>query len=432
MDTRRLTGESGSAYAHREAFSNRDRHIVRDLAKQVAAVAALPVHDETRMLWTRLNRLEPVRPTVWINEIPWDELGCEELRPQAEDAYCREIESHLRMTLYLWRHMRADMVVDPVYYSSHVYQDTGHGLDVAETVPEDGKYGFGSRDFIPIMRTDADIERIQMPRITADWDATERNYQMACELIGDVLPVEKRGVCHLWFAPWDLLIRWWGIEELYVAMVDRPEFVHKGISRMVDALLARLDQLEEQGLLSVGNNNYRVGSGGLGITDELPQPDYDGAHARTVDQWGTATGQIFSEVSPAMHDEFCLRHELRWLERFGLNCYGCCEPLHNKMGILKKIPRLRRISMSRWIDIDKSARELGSDYIFSFKPNPSVFAWDHWDPELARQELHNVLQKTEGCVVELIMKDISTCRREPQRLWEWCRLAVEVAKEYAS
>ena len=29
------------------------------------------------------------------------------------------------------------------------------------------------------------------------------------------------------------------------------------------------------------------------------------------------------------------------------------------------------------------------------------------------------------------MKDISTCRYKPHRLWEWCELAVEVAEEVA-
>jgi len=412
-------------------FSEKDRQIVRDLAQQVMDIAALPVQDEKRAMWTKHNRLEKVRPMVWINEIPWGELQNEELECQTENPFCRGVERNLRTTLYLWNHLRTDMVVDPVFYSSVVYHDTGHGVDVKAVKGKGGECGFGADDYIPIMKTEADIESIQIPTITADWEATERNYQMTCALIGDVMPVQKRGVHHIWCAPWDILIRWWGIEELYVDMMDRPAFVHKGISRTIDALLTRLDQLEEQGLLSVSNGNHRVGSGGLGITDELPRPDYDGVHARPIDQWGTSTGQIFSEVSPAMHDEFCLQYELRWLERFGLNCYGCCEPLHNKSYILKKIPRLRRISMSPFVDIEKGVEWLGQDYIFSYKPNPSVFAWNEWDPELARKDIRNALEKTKGCVVELIMKDISTCRHDPPRLWEWCELAVEMAEEYA-
>ena len=48
-----------------------------------------------------------------------------------------------------------------------------------------------------------------------------------------------------------------------------------------------------------------------------------------------------------MHDEFCVQYEMKWMERFGLVAYGCCEPLHNKIGMLRKIKRLRKISMSR-------------------------------------------------------------------------------------
>jgi hypothetical protein len=36
-----------------------------------------------------------------------------------------------------------------------------------------------------------------------------------------------------------------------------------------------------------------------------------------------------------------------------------------------------------------------------------------------------------GCHVELIMKDISTVRGHPERLWDWARIAMEVAHDYA-
>jgi hypothetical protein len=39
----------------------------------------------------------------------------------------------------------------------------------------------------------------------------------------------------------------------------------------------------------------------------------------------------------------------------GLNYYGCCEPLHNKMDILAKVPRLRKISISPWCDVARAA-----------------------------------------------------------------------------
>jgi hypothetical protein len=150
-----------------------------------------------------------------------------------------------------------------------------------------------------------------------------------------------------------------------------------------------------------------------------------------MDMWSSATPQIFSEVSPAMHERFALRYELRWLERFGLNCYGCCEPLHKKIAMLAaQVPRLRRISISPKADIVEAAAAMEDRYIFSYKPNPSILAEEAWSPEGARQALCDVLDKTRGCVVEVIMKDISTVRRQPQRLWEWAAIASEVTEEY--
>ena len=408
------------------SVSTKDKDILRELAGRIAEVAALPVHQEKRDMWTRLNRLERVRPMVFINEIPWHEIP-EASRLQCEDEFCRGWESRFRMQLYCWDHMRCDMVVDPVVYSPYVIQDTGYELSEDST-----RSGFehGSRSFQPVIKDEADIEKIQMPRITPDWEATERDWQRAVALFGDLLPVEKRGVVHMWCAPWDILITWWGITELYMDMMDRPQFVHKGISRMMDALVSRLDQLEQMGLLSVSDGNHRVGSGGLGITDELPPPNHDPAHVRPEDQWGTSTGQIFSEVSPDMHDEFCLQYEKRWLERFGLNCYGCCEPLHNKMPLMRTIPNLRRVSMSPWIDIDKAADEVKTDYVFSLKLNPAVVAPDRWDPDVARRQVREALEKTRGCVVEVVMKDVSTCRDEPQRLCEWTQIVMEEVEAF--
>ena len=118
---------------------------------------------------------------------------------------------------------------------------------------------------------------------------------------------------------------------------------------------------------------------------------------------------------------------MRWLERWGLAYYGCCEPLDIKMGILRRIPNLRKVSMSPWTDPEKAAAEVGTDYVYSHKPSPAVLATDQWNPDQARRNLRDVLDRTRGCVVEIIMKDISTVRYEPQRLWEWAAIAAEEA-----
>jgi len=410
-------------------MDDKDKTVLRALAGRIAEIGNLPIQKEKADLWRRLNGLERTRPLVFICEIPWHEMNVnDELTPRCEGDAARELEQALRRLIYQWDHMPGDMVVDPEIPCHYVIHDTGYGVDVDSVRSEAS--GITAADYVPVLQNEDDIARIKDPVITVDWDATERNYQAMCETFGDILPVRKTGVGHRWFAVWDQLIQWYGITELYMDMLDRPDFVHMAAKRMSDAMIARLDQYQQLGVLSVSNGNHRVGSGGLGITDKLPQSDYDGVHARTIDQWGCATGQIFSEVSPEMHAEFCLKYELPWLERFGLNYYGCCEPLQNKIDMLRSVPRLRKISISPQADVARAAEQMRRDFVLSRKPNPAMVATERWHPDQVRQTLTETLETTRDNVVEIILKDITTVRGEPQRLWEWSEIAMEVVQEF--
>ena len=77
--------------------------------------------------------------------------------------------------------------------------------------------------------------------------------------------------------------------------------------------------------------------------------------------------------------------------------------------------------------------KIGAQYVMSRKPSPAILAEDAWHPERARQELVAFMEATGGkCHVELIMKDISTVRYQPERLWQWATIASEVAEEWAA
>ncbi len=54
------------------------------------------------------------RVMIGEGEVPRYELNMEgELNLKTEDGSCRGIEERLRRTLYLWKHMRVDLVVEP-------------------------------------------------------------------------------------------------------------------------------------------------------------------------------------------------------------------------------------------------------------------------------------------------------------------------------
>ena len=61
-------------------------------------------------------------------------------------------------------------------------------------------------------------------------------------------------------------------------LVMRPQMVHDIMNRLTEAYLCKLDQYIELNVLSMNNDNHRVGSGGYGYSDELPAKDFDGEH----------------------------------------------------------------------------------------------------------------------------------------------------------
>lgn len=413
------------------SMSSADRAILRDLAARYAEIASLPVQQDLARQWTDLNGLRPTRPLVRIFQIPWHEFAQEEeLQLQCEDQGARGLESDYRMTLYQFEHMRDDLVLEPVVRCGLAISDTGFGIGEVSDVNDSS--GLASRRFHEQIKDLEDVEKIKLPEVTHNEEATERSFAVLSDLFGDIMPVRKQGTSHFWFAPWDVLITWYGVETAMLDMALRPELVNACMTRLVDAWLHRLDQYEALNLLSLGAAGDGAGSGGLSMTDELPQPDCDPAHVRPTDLWGCATPQIFSEISPAMHQEFALQHELRWLQRWGLNYYGCCEPLHTKIALLRQVPRLRKISCSPKCDKVSMAEQCGADVVISLKPNPAIFAGSYWDPDVARRELREDLEKLQGCVVEIILKDISTVSFEPQRLWLWAQIAREEAERFAS
>ncbi len=416
-------------------ISEKDKVILQELATELAAIADLPVQKQKAEMWRRLNGLDPIKPMVWINEIPWHEMG-PEVELKTSNKFCRTYEMQLRRILYQWRHMRGDMVIEPKIFCPFVVHDTGLGID-AHIISAEGDTGFrdpavvtGASDFESVIKNEEDIEKIQMPRVKVDWEATERNYEFLVNIFKDILPVKKQGAAGFWFAPWDELVTWLGVEEALTYVIERPEFVHRAMKRLMDAHLYRLKQYEKLNALASNNGPYRIGSGGFGFTDELPQSDFDGKRVRVIDIWGCSAAQILAAVSPKMHEEFALEREMRWLKKFGLTYYGCCEPLHKKIHILESIPNLRKISISPWADCEEAAASIGNKYVLSLKPNPAILAAENWNLDAARQELEEDLEKTKDCAVEVIMKDISTCRRQPHRLWEWAEMAMKVTERY--
>jgi len=412
------------------ALNAKDRGILRRLASQAAELAHRPEEGEKAMLWKQLNRLEPRRAMVyvwpganlWLDFVPESAL-------EASEEWARRQERELRKVLFHAERIGDDAVYVAEWPAPLVVRDSGWGMRESSVRPD---HAFGSRSFETTLVEERDIDRIQAPRISVDREASEQHRERLEEAFGDILAIRPQGVQRASFHIMDDFIKWRGIEQTFLDLIERPAWIHEAMERMTQGFLAKLDQMEALNALGLNNRHSRSTSGGLDFTDELPAPDFDGVHVRTRDMWGHATTQIFSDVSPAMHDEFALAYERRYMARFGLNNYGCCEPLHNKIHLLRGLPNLRRISMSPWIDPEKGAAEIGRDFIFSYKPNPAALGAEQWAPEHAETEMRRVLEQTRGCAVELVLKDLHSCRGDVRRIADWRRIAHRLAEEFAA
>lgn len=413
--------------------SEKDKNILRELARKVAELAADPANDEKSDLWRRVNSLERVRPLVhWhMEEFCWPEvLG--ECVFEVADPLLRDYEVYLRRTIWLAENLRDDSVVTSEIAYKTVIEDSGNGLDFVED--KRGREHGGSVTWVRQLEKEDDIEKIHNPVIGVDGEATERNGDICHEIFdGVLLPVTKKR--NGWEFPSinliDDMVIYRGMEQFYMDMIERPQWVHAVLEKLLECKISKLDQYEKLNLLGLNNSYNEIGTSGLGYTDELPGDDFDGIHVRAKDMWGFSCSQSMISVGKDMHNEFAIRYERRYLKRFGLNVIACCEPIDRKMDIISTIPNLRLISISEWNNLERASELLGKDYVFAYKPTGVYFAEDSWDMESARTDMNDLFEKTRNNVVEVHHNACSTCRNEPQRIIDWVDMTMELALEFA-
>jgi hypothetical protein len=404
-------------------ISPADRQVLRRLAAQVAELAARPIEQEKRKLWYRLNALEPTRPVIFCDpENGWNEIITAD-QLECEGDLALRWEMTLRKEIFWGAEMCDDRVVQAIFVVPHVYSESDWGMHEQKIGGHDG----GSYTWDAPLKSYDDLDKLHPPIIEVDEEATARAIELAEETLGDLLEVRLQTA---WW--WTLGMTWTlinlrGLTNFMYDLMDSPEQVHRLMTILRDGHLAKLDYLQQNGLLSLNNDGTYVGSGGFGWSRQLPQPDFNG-NVRTIDMWGFGESQETIGVSPKMFAEFIFPYQIPVLERFGLNCYGCCEPLDKRWEYAKHIPRLRRVSVSPWANIANMADMLEDRYIFSLKPSPTPLATSSFDEEQVRTELREALRHTRDCRVEVIMKDNHTIGNDPQRVIRWAQIAHEEAR----
>ncbi len=401
--------------------SRRDREKLRRLAERVAELAARPAETEKRELWFEHNGLRSRRPLLLADpENGWNEI----VTPPSltcEGPLARRWEMVLHKEIFWGESIRDDKPIEALFEVGYTCTDSEWG--VQETY-RGGKSG-QSYAWEGGIKGPEDVSKIGTPRIEVDYRTSLETLALAAEVFGGILRVGLRAVW--WWSlgmTWDLA-RLVGLEKMLYLFYDNPGMVHRIMGILRDGYLAKLDWLEGNRLLSLNNNHAYVGSGGIGYTRELPGAGQDGQGVRAADMWCLTESQETIGISPAQFEEFVFPYQLPLQERFGLNCYGCCEPLDARWHVVKKVPRLRRVSVSPWADQEKMAAALQDDYVYTRKAPPSLLAVPRTEDDAVRADIARTLELTRGCILEILMKDNHTLGGNPDNLVRWVRVARE-------
>ena len=409
----------------------KDTEILRDLAKEYFKIANSDKNKENIKLHKAVNDLKQIRPVVLIDELPWNEMNIDnELTLRCSHPYLRQIEWIFRSAIYKNRYMPADMVLPPYISIEKVVHSTGTGVSVNEEVlATDSNNNIVSHDYKDILKTEADLEKIHDPKILYDQTKTMENFNFVGDILGDIIPVKLKGIPYFNVVTWDNIATFRGVTNLLIDLADRPEFMHKLVRRLTDTYLSYLDQIETLGLLD--NDPYLLHCT-LVHTDELPGKNYDGTKITRKDIWGRGAAQIFASVSKDMHDEFDIQYMIETIGQCALVYYGCCEPLDKKIDIVEKIPNLRKISITPWADVNIAAEAINTKYVLSSKPNPSKVAVSLLDKDDLKKEINIILDacKENTCSCDIVLKDISTCHKRPQNIFEWEQTVMDLVRNY--
>lgn len=142
-------------------YSKNDKKILRMLAEQEANIASKSIHKEKVKMWKALNDLGEVRPMIWINEIPWHEMNINnELNLKTSNEFTQTIETKLGRTIYRWKYMQVDMIVEPTILCYLEIENAGFGMSESVNIARtDQRSDIFSREFKPQIDSEKNIEK---------------------------------------------------------------------------------------------------------------------------------------------------------------------------------------------------------------------------------------------------------------------------------
>ena len=128
----------------------------------------------------------------------------------------------------------------------------------------------------------------------------------------------------------------------------------------------------------------------------------------------------------------CLRFRLFRISNpihITVNQASCHEPLDKKIDIVEKLPHLRKIGVTPWVDMDAATEIIGKKYMVANRPNPASGVLDE---DVLRKEIGRTIAacKRNGCSCDIVLKDISSASYRLENLVRWEQIAMELVNNW--
>jgi len=386
-------------------MTKKDKIRLRNLACKYAEYAHGKPMIERREKWRVHNRLQEKTYPFHIED---NGSYFHDLTPplECEDGVCRALESRLLHALTAYEMIDDDRIIPDRFVVDWHTPVTANCDELQITRADNGRGSWlGYKTNKPIKDIAADWGKLKKRTISLDREGTERHAHLAEEIFAGLLPVEVGRTSSFYSdGITNKAVHLMGMEELYLQMAMNPDAVHRLLTFLAEDNLALGQWEEDQNLLTLnhdGNQGYCSGS--CLFTDETARPA--GKRVVSTDRYGYLESQESVGISAAMFDEFLMPHFTKFANKFKLLKFGCCEPVHHLMPVLRRLHGLRKVSVTPWCDLRKLAENCPPDIIWSRKPVPLKLCGETFSPADLQAHLQETLDIGKGYFIEFVYRD---------------------------
>ena len=404
-------------------MTERERIVLRDLAKHQLEIAHGEVNQRRIAEWYRHNDCEPgSRPMIHIeidtfqDEVITPRLVCES--PEARSLEFALYHQFTNLELF------DDDKVVPDYFPVGIggyFHPFGHEISRVTATDAHG-HNLGHQFQHVIHDLEDDAELLGPSTFGVDKAGALEHLRLAQDTFGDILPARLVGRC-LYATPTQHIVHLMGMETMFFSMYDYPDEFKTMMDRLADDTIAYFKLMEREGCILPTVSFETLCQGSKCFTHTLPQEGV----LTTEQVWGYMDSQESTGLSPAMYEEFIFPCYEKIAKIMGRLSYGCCEAVDPIWDCVSRLHGLRKVSISPWCNEEVMGERLaGTDIIYLRKPSPNYLGVEETLEEDAfRAHIAKTVAAAKGCHLEIAQRDVYTVHNNPAKV----RRYVEIIRE---